>query len=251
LILDTHVHLLINKRCRPNWDEIEFTFEVAAADGLDVLCIAEHRDSEGYEELVEGLFLKCRFEGESLDDGVFRLASGLVISAAAEVALAGGGDIGVHARPALLLGIDKSKSVHTGESLLKHLGEHQGDHVTVAHHLFVNGKWPLDFERWALTVDAIELPGKQLNLEREYRDLSSRFEKPTVGGGDSHTWVQLGACRSNVELGEGAHFTVSNFKTALRNKNVQAIPTANASRFVGLSKLYRQRLERAESTTAT
>ena len=250
LNVDTHVHLLVNKRSPPVWAEIEFTFDVALADGLQVLCIAEHRDSEGYEELLDGLFLNPRFQGAFVTPGVFRLASGLFISAAAEVALEGGGDIGVHASPDVLLQIPKTKSARSGAALLDFIDSLSGEHVVVAHHLYVPGKWPASFDGWAERLDAIELPGKQLEREDDYRRLAAERGKPMVGGGDSHTWIQLGACRTTIEGSADSPFSVQTLKAALRSGKVSVVPTPNAKRFVGLSRLYRQRLEAAASIAA-
>lgn len=241
--VDTHVHLLVSKSARPDWQEIEFCFEVARRDGLDALCIAEHRDADGYEELIEGIFLRPKFDGQILEPGVILLANGLVLSSAAEVAIRGGGDIGIHTSPEKLLAIPKDKGIVSGIELLEMLSRDASEYVAVLHHLLIPGKWPIDVEAWGIKVDAIELPGKQLESETEYRSIAEKLSKPIVGGSDSHTWIQIGICRTELLDSTELYFSPKMFKASLAECQVKALPITNSARFVSLSKLYRARLE--------
>jgi hypothetical protein len=246
--IDTHVHLLVSKAAPPDWQEIPFMLDSARRDGLDVLCICEHLDAVHYPDLMRGLFIERRLPGTLLRPGVYRLENGLVISAGAEVSLRGGGDVGVHATTDLLLSLNRQKGFYSLPELLV-LVAGQGDRcAAVAHHVYYGTKWIADLPKVGGRLDAVELPAKDLASRDKYRSLSGDLGLPLVGGGDGHTWIQIGACYTELDdgdLGSADDFSVPAFKAALKRRHVKPVPVPGAERFIRMSRIYRERLDAA------
>lgn len=246
--LDTHVHLLISKDARPDWSEIRFTFTAARRDGLDLLCICEHLDAIHYGALLEGLFEENRFMGQPMAPGVLRLDNGILLSSGAEVSLRGGGDVGVHASPAVLRRLERRKGHYSLGELLDTLQQSGEPTAVVAHHVYVGGKWIDELPSLGHRLNAIELPAKDLAAREKYRGLAAELNLPLVGGGDGHTWLQIGACYTHIAdtaWPDSTRFSLPEFKNILADKNVTPVPVLGAERFVRMSRLYRERLEQA------
>lgn len=246
--LDTHVHLLVSKTAAPDWPEIRFTAEAARRDGLDVLCICEHLDAVHYPTLMRGLFDDLRLGGRILRPGILRLENGLVISAGAEVSLAGGGDVGVHAAPEVLLSLDRRKGAYTLAALLAELDRRGAERAMVAHHVYYGSKWIAELPAVGARLDAVELPAKDLGAADRYVALAGELRLPMVGGGDGHTWIQVGACFTDLQdemLPDAAGFSPHAFRQALARRHVRPVPVAGADRFLRMSRLYRDRIEAA------
>ncbi|AJX35245.1 PHP-associated domain-containing protein [Burkholderia oklahomensis] len=246
--LDTHVHLLPSKSASPDWDEIRFTLDAARRDGLDAVCICEHLDATHYHALLADLFERNVLGGAPLSEGVLRLPNGLTVSAGAEVSLRGGGDAGVHASPSTLRALDPQKGVYSLPALLDALEAAGEPYAIVAHHVYFNHKWIDELPSAGRRLDAIELPAKDLGASDRYRSLASQLELPLVGGGDGHTWLQVGACYTffpDDAWSSGADFSVQRFKDALKARHAEPVPIPGADRFIRMSRLYRDRINRA------
>jgi hypothetical protein len=240
--IDTHVHFLISKLARPDWEDLSFLVEVARTDGIDLLCVSEHRDSVHYEELVIGIFEELRLGGEVQATGVVRLESGLVLSSAAEVALKGGGDVGVHCCPRKLLSLNKEKGAYSLEELLGAVSDVDEASV-VAHHYYWPNKSFAEIDRLARRLDALELPAKDLANSARYEALAERCELPLIGASDAHTWVQVGSCRSVVQVDDLDAYDHSVLKSWFSDGCLRAVPMDHASERVRISKLLRNRME--------
>ena len=246
MLVDTHVHLLTSKTSRPDWGEIAYTFFAAREKNIDVLCLTEHRDAVGFEELYLELFSENRFGGEVKPNGTLTLSSGITISPGAEVSLSGGGDMGVHTDLSTVMGFDRRKNSYTAAELLKLLSEGGSGYVSVAHHLLLDGKWWRDFEQVIGHVDAIEVPGKQATSMVSYLELANRYSKGQLSGSDAHTWVQLGAGLTLIKEGEMTHggerlFDVFELKKLVVEHETVPCVSDVADELIKISKIYKAR----------
>jgi hypothetical protein len=248
--IDTHVHLLVGKAAPPLWDEIAFATTVASADGLAVLCVTEHLDANHYPALVRGLFGTLRLGGRLLSPGSLLLDHGLLLSCGAEVALEGGGDIGVHAAPQVLLELDRRKGAYSLAALLAALRAQPAPFALVAHHVLWPRKAIDGLARHAGALDALELPGKDAARAEAYRSRAAELDLPMVGGSDAHTWVQIGSARSVVAAaGIGIEaFSPSLLRSLLRDNAIEAQVLDAAPERVRISSLLRGRIEAALPT---
>lgn len=247
--IDLHVHFLISKVAPPDWQDLAFLVESARNDGLDILGVAEHRDALHYQTLIDGLFSELRLGGTLIAPGVLRLENGLILSSAAEVALAGGGDVGVHAAPERLLALKSEKGAYTIGELLAALGEDTGTTV-VAHHYFWNNKSFAGLDYVADRLDAVELPAKDLAKADKYRELALVLDLPLVGSSDAHTWVQVGSCRSEVGVDVAHQFSHELLKYLVRQRRLSAVPMEQAAERIRISHLLRDQLEQRLTMTA-
>jgi hypothetical protein len=243
--IDTHVHFLISKVAEPDWRELAFFVEAARGDGLDHICVSEHLDALHYESLVRGIFEEMRLGGEMLHPGVIRLGNGLVLSSAAEVALRGGGDVGVHARPEVLLALRREKGAYTVRELLDGLVADVDRVAVVAHHYYWANKSFDGLSENASRIDGLELPAKDLRNEERYRSLSASLSLPLIGASDAHTWVQAGSCHSVIADGDSLVLDHGTLKRLMRKGALTATPIEHADERVRISKLLRQHMENA------
>lgn len=241
--IDTHVHFLVSKEARPNWEEIKFATEVARYEGLSLLCICEHLDAIYYPELMDGLFIKRLLGGDLIEPGVLRLSNGLILSCGAEVSIEGGGDIGIHASVATILSLNRSKGAYSLQELLSKLSESSDTTLAVAHHVYWPRKWIENLSDSAPQLDAIELPAKDLSQTSRYDALGHDLKLPIIGGGDAHTWLQIGTCYSEVPLDESEFSGREILKSLMQQRRLMAVPLADASRRVKLSGLLRSHIE--------
>lgn len=240
--IDTHVHLLISKTAKPDWAEIAFTTEVAVTEGLHVICVAEHRDALHYSELIEGLFFENKLGGELIEPGMLSLPNGSILSSAAEIALKGGGDVGVHASPEVLLSLRPEKAAYSLEELLAELHPHRHDVTVIAHHVFWKNKGIAELRQCAGLVDGLELPAKDLAQEVRYRALADELGLALVGGGDAHTWPQVGQCRNQLLVDSNPHFNRSVLKSAIRERDFTVVHGADVVSRVRLANMLRKRM---------
>ena len=241
--IDTHVHLLPTKKSRPDWEEVRFTFQVARTKGLDVVCLTEHRDSLGFDELYGEIFGENKLGGRVLKDDVIVLPSGLMISPGAEVSLSGGGDIGVHANVKAVMDLRPLSMACTATDVLGELEKGKNSYFTVAHHLLGDGKWWCDLEDIIQKIDAIEIPGKHPSWVGQYEKLMCDYNKAGVSGSDAHTWIQVGVGRT-LAAGVLSELDAIAFVTKLKNDTGCQITVAHvdnaAEEVLKLSGMYRE-----------
>lgn len=243
--IDTHVHLLVSKAAKPDWDEIAFATQAAGNDGLTTLCITEHLDALHYPALIRGLFLEQRLGGRLLSPGVLKLANGLCLSCGAEVSIGGGGDIGVHAEPEVLLGLDQRKGAYSLADLIGTLRSQPSPFAMVAHHVYWPGKSIAALTRQARNLDALELPAKDWEHVDQYLELAADLALPVVGGSDAHTWIQIGSARSIAQVAPDEQFSPGRLCRLLKDGAIRAQTLASAAERIRLSGILRTRLDTA------
>lgn len=241
--IDTHVHFLVSKAAEPDWAEIGFAVRTAHGDGVDIICVTEHLDAVYYEALVKGIFDEMRLGGTLIGPGVIKLENGLILSSAAEVALKGGGDVGLHCSPQRLLALNKTKGAYSLTELVEYVSPFADESVLVAHHYFWPTKSFAELPALAHRIDAIELPAKDLVHAQDYQELSLQFNRPLIGASDAHTWVQIGSCRSQCEITIEHGFNHGELKRWISGGALRAAPLEQAAERVRISRLLRDNLE--------
>jgi histidinol phosphatase-like PHP family hydrolase len=241
--IDTHVHFLVSKVAEPDWAEIGFAVRAARSDGIDIICVTEHLDAVNYEALVRGIFDEMRLGGTLIRPGVLQLDDGLILSSAAEIALKGGGDVGLHCSPQQLLALDRAKGAYSLADLVEHIAPFKDEVLLVAHHYFWANKSFAELPMLAQHVDAVELPAKDLAHTQDYVELAQRFDLPLIGASDAHTWVQIGSCRSHREVVSSGDFSHEELKRWVRGNELRAVPLEQAAERVRISRLLRDNLD--------
>lgn len=190
--LDTHVHLLIDKQAVPDELQIRMTFKYASRQHLDGLCVMEHLDADHYPRLMTALFEENQLGFERCGDAL-RTDDGLHVYPGAEVAIKGGGDVGVHASVRALLSLERSKGFYGVESLREALHRTGEPFVMVAHHMLLPNKRLAELEKHPALVDAVEVPGKDPGAREAYLSRARNDHLPVLSGSDAHVWIQVGA----------------------------------------------------------
>lgn len=241
--LDTHVHMMPHTKSRVDWEQVRLYPQVARVRGLDGFCLTEHRHAAHFEELLEGVFGGGRLEGELIGEGVFRCGNGILIFCGAEVAIAGGGDVGVHAPPGVIAALSSAKGAYNVLELIRVVEGAGAPSWLAAHHVFSEGKWFANLEEAAGRLDAIEFPSKGVARREEYLALAARLGKPTVSSSDAHTWVQVGAGQTPLEAPESGLASIQAVKEAVAASREEPVFHASLAELVALNKIYRQHLE--------
>jgi hypothetical protein len=239
IFLDAHVHLLLSKQQSPDWEAIERTLMVAKVDGLDAICVTEHIEADAYQSLMEGLFVQGALAGSVQENG--RLSyQGVAIFPGAELELASKVNVGVHTDLEGLLALKRDVGAYTLDSLHADLMRRDKPFKLVAHHILWPGKTCDDLAALSRYVSAIEVPAKDLANAQRYVALAAVLGLDTTGGSDTHTFIQVGACRTvftlpNPMQGCTAQSWISSRHTSHRY-------AAQAPRLVAMSNIYRQSL---------
>lgn len=241
--IDSHVHFLVSKVADPDWAEIAFSVRAARGDGIDVICVTEHLDAVHYGALIRGIFEERRLGGTLVGPGVLRLDDGLTLSSGAEVALKGGGDVGLHCAPERLLALDTAKGAYSLAGLVDVVAPFADEAVLVAHHYYWSNKSFAELPALSAHVDAVELPAKHLARAADYAALAAQLAKPLIGASDAHTWVQIGSCRSECDVAGDGGFSHALLKQWIRDGGLRAVPLAQAAERVRISRLLRDNLE--------
>nr|7RTY_A Chain A, PsfC [Pseudomonas syringae]7RTY_B Chain B, PsfC [Pseudomonas syringae] len=239
-VVDTHVHLLLSKKQRvPDWAAIKRMLDVAKVDELDALCVTEHIEADGYQTLMEGLFVENRLPGGDQHAG--RLTyQGVAIFPGAELELANRTNVGVHTDLEGLLALDRAPGAYTLERLHAVLEQRGRPFKLVAHHIFWPGKTCDDLQALGRYVNAIEVPAKDLANAQNYVALAETLALDTTGGSDAHTFIQVGACRTAFELpGSVRDCTAQDW---ISSRQTSHLFTAQSPRLVVMSNIYRQSL---------
>ena len=121
MLIDTHTHFLPSKSSTPDWKNISLYFDMAVNNDIDVLCYTEHLDAINYSSLLQEIFISNKLQGDIMGDGIIKLKNGLIVSSGAEISIAGGADVGVHANASTLLQLNTNKGFYTLESLVQSL----------------------------------------------------------------------------------------------------------------------------------
>lgn len=237
--IDTHVHLLVSKKQNePDWVEIKKILDMAYEAGLTAVCVTEHAESAGYRQLMKSLFEDNVYNGQLAEGGVI-LPSGLMLYPGAEVQLSNGTNVGVHAPLQTLMELNTTAGFYSLDELEDYLQKVGKTFALVAHHIYWEGKTFPDHDRLAEVVSAIEVPAKDSRNSDKYRSLAEKYALPNTGGSDAHTFIQIGACYTQVQQ-DGEHLSHEAFISSLREGSCMAQVSPAVERLVTTSKLYRK-----------
>lgn len=240
--IDTHTHLILTKVSGIDWDHVAQALKGAAAADLDIVYVSEHVDAVGYEELLRGLFEQGRMGGELLAPGVVKLDDGPILRAAGEVPCRNGEDIGVHTDIDVLFELHRAKGHYTVSELLDQLDATSRPYAAIVHHVYWPTKYSDDIAENASRLHAIELPSRHLDEEERYHKLAADLGLPLVGGSDAHSFIQYGACFSEVKEMldvDEAVGAATWLLRALQAGTIEARKTPSATRLMNLGYAHR------------
>lgn len=235
--IDSHTHLLLTKKSKPNWEEIKLYFDIAKVQGIDVLTITEHIDALYFTELYQGLFIENILQGEILDDGIVKLPNSVIIVSGTEIPLKDGGEIGLHTKCSTILSLNKEHGHYTMDGIFAFAEASKSDYIIIGNHLYVPGKWIEHIEDKLSLLDAIEMLPKELPRIDKYESLALKLNKPLLSGSDSHVWIQLGLGYNETDIEE---YSIKNFKEAILNNKVSMKLAPEAAKLTEVSRLYRE-----------
>ncbi|MFH4398999.1 PHP-associated domain-containing protein [Vibrio diabolicus] len=196
--IDTHVHLLISKKQeKPDYKNINSMLDNAKASGISTICITEHIESVGYDLLMTEIFVENILDGELFSDHVLT-KQGIKLYPGAELQLENGTNIGVHTSLDAIMKLKHDEGAYTLSELVKELASTNKWYYLVAHHVFWPNKTYPNHDELSIYVNAIEIPAKDLDNAKKYIELADKYNLPTIGGSDAHTFIQIGACYTEL-----------------------------------------------------
>ncbi len=236
--IDTHVHLLVSKKqAEVDIQAINYMLDIAKTSQISALCITEHIEAIGYDNLMRALFIDNQLHAEVFHEYILT-RQGIKLYPGAELQLANGTNIGVHTSLDTLLKLNHNAGAYTLEKLYDELSMHGGWFTLVAHHIFWPNKTYPDHDELARYVSAIEVPAKDLDNAEQYLVLAQKYGLATTGGSDAHTYIQIGACHS--VLNDGEYGEGHPLRYAFHSNNHQYHYFSDFSkRLVEMSKIYR------------
>lgn len=235
--LDTHTHFLIDKKQeQPCYKSIKNIIKSCIISGIDGLCITEHREAVGYKNLMISLFKNNFIEGNN-HEYYFLTTEGVKLFPAAEIQLENGSNIGVHAPLEVLLNLNNISGFYNLPTLHETLVREGKWFFLVAHHIFWPNKTYDNHHELAQYIHAIEVPAKDIRNIEKYINLANQFDLSTLGGSDSHTFIQIGACNTCIE--ESVESYPHPLLSEIEKKNKLHSYTPQSEILVELSKLYR------------
>ncbi|RRO10752.1 PHP domain-containing protein, partial [Pectobacterium aquaticum] len=191
--IDTHVHLLISKKqIEGDFTSINAMLDVAKISDITAICVTEHIEAIGYDKLMTDLFVDNKLQGIVFHDHVLT-KQGIRLYPGAEIQLDNGTNIGVHTKLDTLLKLNHKEGAYNLPRLDQALRERKCWYKLVAHHIFWPNKTYPDYDELARYIDAIEIPAKDLENSGKYISLAGKYNLPTTGGSDAHTFIQIGA----------------------------------------------------------
>lgn len=204
MYLDFHTHGKLAKRLPFSEEYTHWLFSEAKNRGLDALCLTEHFNTLGFEEVYRYIEEHSYRKGDSL------IFDGLQIFPGMEIDIAEGGHILCIGSMENILEINRrlkpcqSKGRFLPFSRLIKLLREYPVLVGGGHPFRQGGHIPeLPFEDLN-RLDFFDLNGKDVALDRKRTQtltyaLGKRLNKPVVGGSDTHQAVQYGCIRTCFE----------------------------------------------------
>lgn len=201
--IDFHTHGKLAKKLPFSKEYTDWLFREAKRAGLDALCLTEHFNTLGFQDIYQYLSQKCEWEGDSLvtEDG-FRIFPGM------ETDISEGGHV-------LTIGpldciremnrrLEQHKEKGTFLSFRK-LSDMAAEYPVIigaGHPYRAGGQIPELSEELLERFDFLDVNGKDLAKDREgtwnrMRMMSQRTGRPLVAGSDTHQSFQYG-CVCNV-----------------------------------------------------
>ena len=204
MYIDFHTHGKLAKKLPFSEEYTYWLFSEAKTAGLDALCLTEHFNTLGFDRLYRFIAERSEREGDTL------IFDGLRIFPGMETDIAEGGHIlSVGPMEAILelnrrLEPYKEKGRFLPFKELRDMFDEYPVIVGGAHPFREGGHIPQLSEEQLARFDFFDLNGKdvaerlELTKELTFR-LGERFNKPVVGGSDTHQAVQYGCIRTRFE----------------------------------------------------
>lgn len=221
MYIDFHTHGKLAKKLPFSEEYTYWLFAEAKTAGLDALCLTEHFNTLGFDRLYRFIAERSDREGDTL------ILDGLRIFPGMETDIAEGGHIlSVGPMEAILelnrrLEPYKEKGRFLPFKELRDMFDGYPVIVGGAHPFREGGHIPQLSEEQLERFDFFDLNGKdvaeRLELTKELTlRLGERFNKPVVGGSDTHQAVQYGCIRTRFE---NTFITVKSLYEAMQKGN--------------------------------
>lgn len=201
MYLDFHTHGKLAKKLPFSKDYTHWLFSEARHAGLDALCLTEHFNTLGFEEVYQYIADHAQADGDTL------LFEGLRIFPGMETDIAEGGHILSIGRMDAILELNRRLTPHKQKrnflpfAQLMDLFAEYPVLVGGAHPYRSGGHIP-ELPREQLSrLHFFDLNGKDIAENRSRTEaltygLGVRLQKPVVGGSDTHQAVQYGCIRT-------------------------------------------------------
>ncbi len=236
--IDFHTHGKLAKKLPFSADYISYMFQAARKSGLDALCLTEHFNTDGFEELCEFLYKTYPQTGDAFS------AEGILVFPGMEVDIAEAGHILVLGKAEDILHMNRELAPYKAErhflpfsALMETAASYQV--VTGAAHPFRKGSnIPALPDQELKRLDFIDLNGKDYatageRAKNEVLALAQRLGLPVVAGSDTHCFLQFG-CVWN-EMPECS--TILQLAAHLREGSIKATVSDNAAYIVNAAGL--------------
>ncbi|MFQ9510044.1 MAG: PHP domain-containing protein [Lachnospiraceae bacterium] len=201
MYLDFHTHGKLAKQLPFSENYTHWLFSEAKKAGLDALCLTEHFNTLGFDQLYRYIAAHSEKDGDTL------LFDGLRIFPGMETDIAEGGHIlSIGPLEAILelnqrLGPYKARGKFLSFDQLMDFFDQYPVIVGGAHPFREGGHIPELPQKQLQRFDFFDLNGKDVAEHREQTEaqtyeLGCRLNKPVIGGSDTHQAVQYGCIRT-------------------------------------------------------
>lgn len=196
--IDFHTHGKLAKKLPFSGEYTDWLFREAEKAGLDALCLTEHFNTLGFQEVYRYILERCTREGDSLvTESGFRIFPGM------ETDIAEGGHTLIIGPVECILEMNrrlesnKEKGKFLPFEKLAEMVEEYPVMFGAGHPYREGGHIPeLPDEMLAkfffLDINGKDLAGNSDETWRKMRDLSHRLDRPLVAGSDTHQSFQYG-----------------------------------------------------------
>lgn len=197
--IDFHTHGKLMKRVPFSSQYLDCIFTDAKKSGLDAICLTEHFNTNGFDEVYEYIKREYKQEGDC-----FLSPSGLYIFPGMEVDIAEGGHTLVISEMDTILEMNKrlekykEKGAFIPFDSLKKMVKEEHSLIFGAAHPFREGGHIPDLQSEQLDAfDFLDLNGKDMAKMGEKNkelllNMSHNMKKPLVAGSDTHQSFQYG-----------------------------------------------------------
>ena len=202
MYLDFHTHGKLAKKLPFSAEYTHWLFSEAQKAGLDALCLTEHFNTLGFEELYQYISGHSRHQGDAL------IFEGLKIFPGMETDIREGGHILCFGPLGAILELNRRLEPHKEKTEFLpfkelmdlfaqypvivggghpfreggHIPELPGEELARLHFLDLNGK---------------DIAADRDKTERLTRQLGEKYKIPVVGGSDTHQAIQYGCIRTH------------------------------------------------------
>ncbi len=204
MYLDFHTHGKLAKKLPFSEEYTRWLFSEAKTAGLDALCLTEHFNTLGFAQIYQYIKENSESDGETF------LFHGLRIFPGMETDIAEGGHVLTIGPMEAILELNrrlepyKEKGKFMCFEQLRDLFDEYPVIVGGAHPFREGGHIPELPEKQLYRFDFFDLNGKDIAenrtvTEQRTYELGRRYQKPVVGGSDTHQAVQYGCIRNRFQ----------------------------------------------------